>query len=100
MVDAGKPTRQSFTNQSFSKRQAQDDQAALFMDNKNINLTADSQPVAKPEDEGDKPGLFSRLWNTFDHSVLFCLGMQYFNTGMRTMVMLGVQNLFQEKYGL
>jgi hypothetical protein len=42
-----------------------------------------------------------RVWTNYNHSFLFALGLQYFNTGMaQSMISMAVMYLFLNKYNL
>jgi hypothetical protein len=43
---------------------------------------------------------FSKRLLTYNKWVLFALAMQYFNTGMRSMIMLALNDLFLLRYGI
>ena len=53
---------------------------------------------------GEKPKIkgwfMARLMQRYDGSFLFALGMQYFNTGLRQMIVLADNNLWEAVYGL
>lgn len=53
--------------------------------------------VEKPKKEG---WFMQRLLARYDHSFLFALGMQYFNTGLRMLIILADNNLWDQVYGL
>lgn len=73
---------------------------------KPINMSEDYQASSDaPEEETEEKAkdtrpFCTRLMSRYDNSFLFALGMQYFNTGMRSMVILAVQNLFESVYTL
>lgn len=59
--------------------------------------------VSVEPDLGDvrpKPSFFARLFGRYNKSFLFALGLQYFNTGMRSMITMAVQYMFLETYGI
>ena len=53
--------------------------------------------VERPKKKG---WFMKRLLNRYDNSFLFALGMQYFNTGLRQIIMLADNNFWDTVYGL
>ena len=45
-----------------------------------------------------QPWFCQRLCTRYNRSFLFALGLQYFNTGMRSMITLAIQYMFLEVY--
>jgi len=45
-----------------------------------------------------KPWFCARLFGRYNKSFLFALGLQYFNTGMRSMITMAVQYMFLTTY--
>lgn len=57
-----------------------------------IKLNEAEEPV--PVDKS----FCKRIRHNYNRWVLFALGMQYFNTGMRSMIVLSLNDLFLNKY--
>ena len=62
-------------------------------------VVEDQEQEQEEEVKNQKP-FCARLCGTYNKSFLFALGMQYSNTGMRQMLVLAMQNLYDNKYHL
>ena len=89
------PTKEALLN-------ATAEQSALIENpSPDLGLPGEGEVGTESGTNKKKEGWFmKRLLNRYDNSFLFALGMQYFNTGLRMLIVLADNNFWDTVYGL
>ena len=61
---------------------------------------ADNLDEEEPKKGCCKSFYICELFETYDNRFLFCLGLQYLNTGMKSMTTLAFLDLYRTQYNL